>query len=138
MIGFFQSLRYDSQNSRNSTLNNPTFQPQGPTRNISREPLLNENHLVTSFPSILSKTSDIPGVQEETCDILRVPAQPNTTTCDNSILQPQDPTQIVSKAPVGEENQHVSSFPSMQNTGLEIFNLLGYISSVSDLKCFTK
>ena len=138
MIEFFQSLRDDSQNSRNLILNDPTFQLQGSTRNVSRESLLNENHLVTNFPSSLNKTSNTAEVQEETCDILRVPAQPNTTTCNNSIYQLQDPTRIVSRAPDGEENQHVSSFPSMQNTGLEIFNLLGYISSVSYLKCFTK
>ena len=101
--------------------NSPTFQLQDRTRIVSRAQVPEKNHLVTSFLSNLN----------EKRFVIRSPAQPNTTTENSPTFQLQDRTRVVSRVTAPDETRLVTSLPSLQNTGLEMFYLLQYISSVS-------
>ena len=119
-------------NSTNSTQNNPTFQLQDLPQVVSRVPeLCDESHIVTSFPSILDDNKVIP----------RVPAKPNTTSKDNPIFQLQDCTQVFSRVQFYDKTPRTSfksNASEVEKTGLEQFDLLSYIRSVSIFKFLFK
>ena len=131
VIRFFRRLPdYLQTSSRNSICNDPTFQLQNRTWDLSIISLHDESRLVTSFPSILDENKVSP----------RVPAQPNTATHDTPTFQIENRTQVV-RVPVHKEPRCLLFKPNVsavEKTGLEQFDLLSYIRSVSVLNFLFK